>query len=177
MLSLIKEFKEPLLFLSKFLVLYLVLNFFYGLYVDYYSPMADPVTYWATHNTEFALNTLGYSTESSHDPSRPYVRLNEGSSTILSVYEGCNGINVAIIFIAFIVAFGPLSTDVAWFVPLGLICIHLSNIVRIGLLFYVIKNMPDYVYFTHKYLFTAIIYVGVFVLWYIWVSKVSARAK
>ena len=38
LIDLLKEFAPSLLFLGKFLGLYLVLNFSYGLYIDYYFP-------------------------------------------------------------------------------------------------------------------------------------------
>jgi hypothetical protein len=34
--------------------------------------------------------------------------------------------------------------------------------------------MPKAMYFTHKYFFTAILYVVIFVLWVWWVKKFSA---
>jgi exosortase family protein XrtF len=90
------------------------------------------------------------------------------------VYEGCNGLNVMIIFVAFLVAFGPIGRTLAWFIPLGLFIIHLVNLARIGLLFWVSLYMPKYMYFTHKYFFTAILYVVVFVLWIWWVRRYAS---
>ncbi len=47
------------------------------------------------------------------------------------------------------------------------------NLARISLLFWVALYLPDLVYFVHKYLFTAILFVIVFVLWIVWVRKFS----
>ena len=170
-MSFIKEFKAPILFLVKFLILYLVLNLAYGLFIDHYSPKPDPVTQLVTKNTDFLLRSIGYSTGTTLDPNGPYVVLNENDVAILSVYEGCNGVNVAIIFMAFLLSFGRVNVKLAWFVPLGLALIHIVNLLRIGLLFYITKFLPGYLYFTHKYLFTAIIYVLVFLMWYLWLTK------
>lgn len=100
----------------------------------------------------------------------------EGKS-ILEVYEGCNGLNIMIIFVAFIVAFGPLNRSTLWFVPAGLMIIHVMNLLRIGLLFFVAKDLPDMMYFTHKYLFTASLYIVIFALWWFWVRKKTFLAS
>jgi exosortase/archaeosortase family protein len=60
-----------------------------------------------------------------------------------------------------------------WFVPLGLAVIHVANLGRIVLLFLVSLYEPEYLYFTHKYLFTAFIYLFVFLLWILWVMKIA----
>ena len=78
-----------------------------------------------------------------------------------------------IIFVAFLFAFGPVNKSLFWFIPLGLLVIHLVNLSRITLLFWVSIYMTDYMYFMHKYFFTAILYVVVFVLWVYWVRKFS----
>ena len=172
-MSLIKEFKAPIVFIAKFLILYLVLNLGYGLFVDHYSPEPDPFTVIATQHTDWLLRIGGYPTTSVPDQNGPYVLLKENDLTILSVFEGCNGINVAIIFVSFLLAFGRPSKRLLWFIPLGLFIIHCTNLLRIGLLFYVTKNMSHYLYFMHKYLFTAILYVAVFVMWYLWLSRIQ----
>lgn len=53
--------------------------------------------------------------------------------------------------------------------PLGILIIHLINLGRIYLLFLVALYRPNYLYFTHKYFFTGIIYIAIFALWYIWI--------
>lgn len=172
-MNLFKEFRAPIVFLSKFLILYLVLNIGYGLFVNRYSPAPDPFTVWTTRHTGALLHLVGFATTATPDRNGPYVLLIENDATVLSVFEGCNGINVAIIFISFLLAFGRPTKRLLWFIPLGLLIIHFTNLLRIGLLFYVTKNMSDYLYFTHKYLFTAIIYLAVFFMWYLWLSRIQ----
>jgi exosortase/archaeosortase family protein len=80
-----------------------------------------------------------------------------------------------IIFVAFLVAFGPMRKALLWFIPVGLLIIHGINLARIALLFWVSLYMPDFMYFTHKYLFTAILYVVVFLLWIGWVKRFALK--
>jgi exosortase family protein XrtF len=175
--SLFQEFKPSILFLGKFLGIYLVANLLYGLYVQSYGPGPDPITDVVTQNSAWVLRTLGTEATAVALEHKPYVLIEFDGREIVSVFEGCNGINVVIIFVAFIVAFSRPSKKWLWFIPLGLVVIHGFNLGRIGLLFYVTQHFPGYLYFTHKYLFTAIIYVAVIILWYFWVTRFHESDK
>jgi exosortase family protein XrtF len=167
----IREFRPTIIFLIKFLILYLIGNLVYGWYVKYYHPAPDPVTHEVTRQTGMLLQWIGWPVII-QDHQATTVIICEGKS-ILSVYEGCNGLNTTIIFAAFIIAFGPISRSILWFIPFGALLIHLSNLTRISLLFYVWQVSPEYMYFAHKYLFTAALYLVVFVLWVWWVRNFS----
>lgn len=164
-----------ILFLVKFIVIYIVGNFLYGLYATAYEPSPDPATYWVTDQAAMVLTACGWSTDAENRTDKATTELSHDGKRILAVYEGCNGINVMIIFVAFLVAFGPIGNKLLWFIPLGLLIIHLMNLARITLLFWVSMYWPDYMYFTHKYFFTAILYVVVFVLWVWWVRKYTTQ--
>lgn len=177
MTNTIKEFKPTLLFLGKFLALYFVGNLLYGLYVTAFEPHPDPITNLVTGQTSWLLNSSGWDNRIEDHATKPSTFIEYEGRRILSVYEGCNGLNVMIIFIAFVVAFGPLNKTTLWFIPLGILFIHLSNLGRIFLLFFVTMEFPDFLYITHKYIFTGIIYLMVFLLWIGWVKFYALRAK
>ena len=143
----------------------------YGAFVDFYSPEPDPITYWVSHQSSSALKLLGITAYSKESIAGPFIEISNHRGIVLSVYEGCNGINVMIIFVGFLFSFGRLSSKLLWFIPLGLFIIHLANLTRVILLFFVSIHLPDFMYFAHKYLFTGVLYVIVFALWYIWVDK------
>ena len=82
-----------------------------------------------------------------------------------------------IVFVAFLVAFGGQRKKLSWFLPAGMVIIHLSNIARIALLYFVAVGYQHYFYYVHKYVFTAAIYVIVFLLWVIWVVKINGKSK
>lgn len=170
-----KEFTPTILFLAKFVGIYLVGNFLYGLYATAYEPAPDPATYWVTDQTAKVLTVCGWPTVAEDRADKATTELSYDGKRILAVYEGCNGINVMIIFVAFLVAFGPLTKQLLWFIPVGLLVIHLMNLARITLLFWVSIYMKDYMYFTHKYLFTAILYIAVFILWVWWVRMFASK--
>jgi exosortase family protein XrtF len=169
------EFKPTIFFLLKFLGIYLAGNILYGILITSFEPRADPITHTVTIQTGIVLNVCGYRVDVEDRVNKPTTEITYFGKTKLSVYEGCNGINTMIIFIAFLLAFGPLSRPVLWFVPLGLIIIHLVNLARITLLFLVSEYMPKAMYFTHKYLFTAILYVVIFAMWFWWVKAYALK--
>ena len=164
-------YKRPLFFVLKFVLLYVVMNVLYALYVNAYLPGPDAITKLVTRQTSYILQVLGEETSSTPSAERAYVYLSTPESgNVLSVYEGCNAINVVIIFLAFLLAL-PFNQVLLWFVPLGLLIIHLSNLARIALLYFVSLHYPDAMYFVHKYLFTAFIFAVVFVLWFWYVKR------
>ncbi|HEY8935030.1 MAG TPA: exosortase family protein XrtF [Cyclobacteriaceae bacterium] len=169
----LKEFKPSILFLSKFLGVYLAGNIVYGLWITSFDQRADSMTSVVTLQTSSVLNAFGEDTKAIDSDYGPTVWLKRGNKIILNVFEGCNGINVMIVFVAFIVAFGGKTKAILWFVPLGLITIHLFNIIRIALLYVVAQHYQSYFYYVHKYIFTGILYLIVFALWILGVMKVN----
>jgi exosortase family protein XrtF len=162
------EFRPTILFLVRFVGLYFVLNLGYGWYVTFFAPGVDPLTEWVTLQTSDVLQTLGWENEAHNHPRKPTTFLTHNGKGVVAIYEGCNGLNVAIVFVSFLAALGPYKRTLCWFVPIGLAVIHAGNITRIALLFYVSLRLPGYLYFTHKYLFTAFLYALVMALWGLW---------
>ena len=171
----LKEFKPTILFLLKFVALYIVLNVLYGLYVKNDYPRPDSATISVTKQTVAILNAAGWETTTNNHPKKPTTSIVYQNNGIVSVYEGCNGINVAIIFLCFLFAFGPINKKLSWFAPVGILIIHIANLGRILGLFWVVIYLPDAVYITHKYLFTAFIYAVVFGLWLVWLRMNFAK--
>lgn len=167
--ALLRQFKPALRFVGLFLAVYLVGNTCYGIWIQHLSPAPDPLTVGVTRQAARLLSAYHPPVEAVVNPAGPTVFLNQQGDTRLNVYEGCNGINVMIVFLAFVVAFGGPWSRAAWFLPLGLGLIHLANLLRLVLLFEVVVRFPDYFYYVHKYLFTASLYVGVLLLWAWWV--------
>lgn len=168
----LREFRPAFLFLGKFLGIYLAGNVLYGWYIESYdSRRADAVTRLATEQTSWVLNAFGEHTSCTLDTTRPTVSLENAGDRVLNVYEGCNGINVMIVFAAFVVAFGGPPRYLVWFLLAGVVVIHLANIGRISLLYHTALSFRAYFYYVHKYFFTAILYLIVFILWAIWIFK------
>lgn len=183
-----KEFKPTILFLAKFFGIYLLFSLLYGFFISSYDtsdpPQTDPITKYIAVNCGKTATFLGYQiriVENDHinaytksEVTYDSIWLND--SYAISVEEGCNGVNIMILFVAFVVAFGGKLVNMLIFIPAGLVFIHLSNIARLILLSLLnVEWGGQAFHFFHKYGFTAVIYFSVFLLWYLWVVKFSGK--
>ena len=173
-----REFKPALRFLLIFVGAYLVGNIIYGVYVEWYKPAPDPMTVWVTNQAAYALTKLDGPVESVVSAGEPIVLLRDAvqggdSKTTLRVFEGCNGLNVIIVFVSFIAAFGGRAKQIAIFLLTGFLVIHIANLLRIILLYYTAAYRPLFFYYFHKYFFTAVLYVVVMGLWFVWTQMKS----
>lgn len=169
----LREYKDAILFLVKYVAIYVVLNTAYAYYVAYYSPDADPLTIAVTKHTEALLSlfdgSVGYHLVKG-SVNVPITRVGE---TVMMVYEGCNSVNVMIVFVAFIISFqGPFRLFMRYFVA-GMVIVYLINLFRLMGLYIVALHFPDTFYFFHKFFFTGVIYLVVFVIWYFWVADIK----
>lgn len=91
----------------------------------------------------------------------------------LWIGDPCNGITLFALFTIFILWFpGPWKKKL-WFIPLGLISIHLINVLRIVGLCIIVTFDYAYLDFNHNYTFTIIVNGFMFLLWIIWAKKFS----
>lgn len=167
-----KEQKAIIFFLVKFIGFYLVLNTVYGLWISSYDPLPDPVTKIVTAHTAALISITEDNVTVGERVNSPSVPLNQDGRAVVSVYEGCNSLNVMIVFVSFIVAYTGTIKKTLLFGVLGIVLIYIFNLCRVGLLFYIAKYYPNNLYFFHKYLFTGLLYGLVFLLWYFWVKKI-----
>ena len=173
----ISEFKPALRFLLVFIFCYVVMSLLYGLFIESYGDKIDPWTKHISQQVALVLSSQNNPVEVIDGYGTRSCVLADREGQVISIFEGCNGLNVIILFLSFLIAYqGPIKRFVL-FSLVGVILIHLVNIGRVAMLYFVAKNYPGYMYFAHKYLFTAIIYAVVFLLWYLWVNKYNAIPK
>ena len=78
-----------------------------------------------------------------------------------------------IVFVAFIVSFkGSVKMFIRYFI-LGLFAVYLINLFRLMGLYAVALHFAGSFYFFHKFFFTAVIYLVVFIIWYFWVADIK----
>jgi len=167
------KYKDVIGFLFRFLGLYLMLNVIYGLFIEYYSPGYDPITALVTKNAVWILSEFNPHVSMVQTANDASIKILNGTRTIIGVYEGCNSINVIIVFLSFLFAFVGTLKRTLIFMGFGTAMIYLMNLLRILLLYEVAVHFPKNLYFFHKYLFTAIIYGAVFILWYFWIKQAT----
>ena len=174
-MKILQEFKPSLFFLARFLGIYFAGNILYGVYIESFGDQPDPITHYVTRQTSAALNMTNAGTSAVVNTQGPTVFIENPERIVLNIFEGCNGVNVMIVFVAFMVAFGGPVKKMLWFIPAGLLLVHLFNIGRIALLYYTDLYYEEWFYYFHKYLFTAILYIVVFALWAVWIIKIVQK--
>ena len=91
----------------------------------------------------------------------------------IGISEGCSGLKQILQFMLLFLIFpGPWKRKL-WFIPLGVLIVHLTNLFRIIGLSIVTITIPRYWDFLHDYMFRPFFYVVIFLLWIWWVEKLS----
>lgn len=168
-----KDFRYSFLFLGKFLLVYFGANLLYGFYIDSFQHAPDTITYWVSDQISQVQNLMGIESSIKVNEGKKSISMRHNGDSVINVFEGCNGVNVMIVFVAFMIAFGGSTKRMIWFVPAGLFIIHIFNLLRIILLYLAAQHNSQYFYYIHKYFFTAVLYLVVIGLWIIWVTRLS----
>jgi len=86
----------------------------------------------------------------------------------LSIVPSCSGIKQILQFALLILLYPGPWKHKAWFIPFGIIIIHLTNVFRLSSLCIVMANWPVHWRFIHDYPARIIFYIVIFSLWVIW---------
>lgn len=175
----LKEFKPILIFLVKFVLAGGILIFLYNLYLNIYHQhnLSDPYSVFVAEAVAFVNNTLGFHSYTRPDPSNPWVWIWMDGRWASYINEGCNAISIMIMFVSFVIAFSKGWLKTFLFIVGGLIIIQIMNIFRIVLLNWIFVYHNDYEKPAHDYLFPAIIYGTIVVLWIIWVKYFALKIE
>ncbi len=170
-----KYWNDPLYrFLLKAVFLFIAWYFLYDLWLHPAGGIDMIVIKSLEQASYVVLETLGYVTlEASHVENIRTIGI-DGTHG-LWIGDPCNGLTLFALFTGFIIAYpGPLKKKL-WYIPVGIIAIHLINIVRIVALSLIVYYFPDpeVLDFNHTYTFTILVYGFVFFLWYLWAIKLS----
>ncbi len=176
----LKEFKPAIWFLVKFFVFFFAISLFYQfLYLNKFNKegnvKSDGITKEVTIESGNLLQLFGYNTKCEQIANHKNMSLQIDGKEILQVMEPCNGVNIIILFAAFVFAYGGEPKRMFVFIVSGIAVIHIFNIIRIALLAVVQMHYPSQMYFFHKYAFTGIIYLVIVILWVLWVNKFSKK--
>lgn len=163
-------------FIGVFAVVYFSLSMGYQTYLtvaqkDIATP--DVITALVASQATTLLTELGYYVQLAPDPSGPFMNLYMDGVHRANIVEGCNGVSIIILFIAFVLAFAQGLKKTFLFLLAGSVLIYVMNIIRIGILSIAIKNYPHHQEVLHQLVFPGIIYGTVVLLWFFWVRIVS----
>lgn len=178
--NILLQYKPFLLFLGKFFLSYLILTIVYQNYLNQFDSKkaeVDGFTKSVAKQTELVLSLVDSQSYTMPHLTEPSVKLFYKNKYISRIIEGCNGLSVIILFIAFVIAFSGKVKHTLLFIIFGSLIIHVLNVFRIALLSMALYSYPEYEHFLHGVLFPLVIYGVVFVLWIIWVNNYSSYAR
>ena len=89
----------------------------------------------------------------------------------VEVVGSCSGLKQFYQWTVLIILFpGPWKKKL-WYIPLGLLVIHIVNILRIVILSVVTVHWPDHWDFIHLWILRPFFYIVIFAMWVIWEEK------
>ncbi len=121
--------------------------------------------------SSWGLEKLGY-TLIPEPPAADQIRTVGIDGTYgLWIGDPCDGIVLFALFSIFMIFYpGPWKQKL-WFLPFGLITIHLINVLRIMALCIIVTYDYAYLDFNHSYTFTILVYGYMFILWVWWATR------
>ncbi len=152
--------------------LYLVYQFIVKKYTFYDQKFIGSIITTA----ESFIKLLGYKTFTVLQD-RDYQVIGIDGSNGVWVGSNCNAITLFSLFSVFIFAYPGHQKSKLWFIPLGILLIHILNIIRVIALVIIAYYSPYSLSLNHTYTFTFIVYAFIFLLWMIWVNKYASKTN
>jgi exosortase/archaeosortase family protein len=97
------------------------------------------------------------------------------NSGFIAITHGCSGLKPMLQYLLLMLIFPGPWKHKAWFIPMGVVIVHLTNLFRISGLAVVTITIPSYWDLAHDYFFRPFFYVVIFLLWVWWVEKFRAK--
>jgi len=155
---------------ALYLLLYLIYQFIIKRYTFYDQKFIGSII----ESADTLLHALGYTTFKVLQDRDMQVIGVDGSNGVW-VGSNCNAITLFALFSVFIITYPGNQKHKLWFIPAGILAIHLLNILRVVALALISYYYPQYLNFNHTYTFTFLVYFFIFLLWIIWVNKFSVK--
>ena len=101
---------------------------------------------------------------------KPISQIYLGDRKVVGIADGCNGLELFVLYLGFILAMPASIMRKAFFSVGGLLIIYLANILRCVGLAELLLHIDQYFEIAHHYIFKMVIYATIFFLW-VWFSK------
>lgn len=155
--------------------LYLLLYFVYQFVVKKYTFYDQKFIGSILRTSEVVLNIFGFNTfKSIQDRDLQVIGIDGGNG--VWVGSNCNAITLFSLFSVFIIAYPGHQKRKLWYIPLGILLIHILNILRVCALAIIERYTSEgTLNFNHTYTFTFLVYAFIFWLWMIWINKYAGK--
>ena len=125
-------------------------------------------------------HSLNHSDTSTNKPAYEgyMARIFYKERSLLLIVSNCNALELMVLFAGFIIAYKSKWQLKLVAIPLGIIAIHVVNVLRcMALVKLAGSSWSRFFYFTHHYLFTLIIYAFIFILWMGFIKLASKKSN
>lgn len=171
----LKDFKPVLGILLRFIIIYLVLLFAYQFFLNrFVNAGLDPFSRIIADQVVAMQNILKYPTQLYDDVKGEQVWFYVKNGYATRMVEGCNAVSVMILFVAFVFAFYK-GAKTFLFIVAGLVLLYVMNLLRIVGLNIVMTDYKEFGKISHDFIFPAVIYGTVVVLWLIWIKMFALK--
>jgi len=122
---------------------------------------------------DFFLRLIGYKAEINYEYNFMGIPGGEG----VVVEFDCMAFSVMALFSIFVIAYPGSLKVKSWYIPLGLVVIFFINAFRIAALTLVVHFLPQYMDLFHHFIFQALVYFFVILMWLFWIKKLEVKVK
>lgn len=91
----------------------------------------------------------------------------------IAINCSCAGDKQILQFVLLMLIYPGSWKNKLWYIPLGMLIIHLTNVLRIMLVSSVAIHIPQWLVISHDTVLRGMFYAVIFVLWLIWVRKIN----
>lgn len=97
----------------------------------------------------------------------PVMAIRSNQTVLLSIADVCNGLELLVLYAGLILCLPASRKRKIAYIAGGIVLIEILNVIRCAGLVLVYLHKPEYLDFSHHYLFTFVVYAFIFWLWYL----------
>ncbi|MGZ3822184.1 MAG: exosortase X, partial [Mucilaginibacter sp.] len=166
--------------ITRFLVLaaalYVSWYVLYELVIKPFTNIDELLVGFIINNAAFVLKIMGFVIYQNREDQDLQLLGVDGAHPVW-IGAPCNALTLFAFFTFFVIAFPGNNKNKWWFILLGIVIIHVANILRVMGLVLINYYAPQYLEFNHTYTFTIIVYSLIFALWMKWVTVTLEKNK
>lgn len=176
-------------FLLRGLIIFLAWKILYLGFLAFPRTLDKPLTKWVGQHAAWVLNTLYNSNEYSAKELvavtnfegqiqiAPVSRIDKNGKKLLHIADGCNGLELFVLFIGFILAMPSGILRKTAYILIGILIIHVINVLRCVGLSSIVIHWKESFDFAHHYVFKILVYATIFILWTRFMKKISIKKE
>jgi exosortase/archaeosortase family protein len=97
----------------------------------------------------------------------PVMAVRSGQTGLLDIADVCNGLELLVLYAGLILCLPATRNRKLAYIIGGIIGIEILNVIRCAGLVLIYLHKPEWLDFSHHYLFTFVVYAFIFWLWYL----------